>query len=92
MRIAAEAEAKRLTQEKALAEADSSLTAEQRRRIEAALAWARQAMQGDSGDRLQEAVDELGAATLPLAKILMNAVLQKTLKDKSMDAVKPEQL
>jgi Fe-S protein assembly chaperone HscA len=78
--------------EKALAEADSSLTADQRQRIGAALAWARQAMQGDSGDRLQEAVDELGAATLPLAQFLMNAVLQKTLKDKAMDAVNPEQL
>jgi molecular chaperone DnaK (HSP70) len=78
--------------DKALAEADSSLTAEQRRRIEAALAWARQAMQGDNVDRLQEAVDELGAATLPLARLLMNAVLQKTLQDRAMDTVKPEQL
>jgi Fe-S protein assembly chaperone HscA len=78
--------------EKALAEGGSSLSDEQRRRIEAAMAWARQARQSDNGDRLQEAVDELGAATLPLAQRMMDAVLQKTLKDKAMDAVKAEEL
>jgi hypothetical protein len=78
--------------EKAIAAAGPSLNEEQRKRIGAALVWSRQAMQGDSVDRLQEAVDELGAATLPLAQLLMNAVVQKTLKDKTMDAIKPEQL
>jgi Fe-S protein assembly chaperone HscA len=78
--------------EKALGECAAGVSAEQQRRIEAALAWTRQAMQGENVDRLQEAVDELGAATLPLAQLLMNAVLQKTLKDKAMDAIKPEQL
>jgi Fe-S protein assembly chaperone HscA len=78
--------------EKGLGEAGDELTAEQRHRIEAAMAWTRQAMQGDSGDRLQEAVDELAAATLPLAQMIMDRVLRTTLKDKQMEGVNPDQL
>jgi Fe-S protein assembly chaperone HscA len=78
--------------DKALAEAGGVLSPEERRRIEAAMAWCRQAMQGDNGDRLQEAVDELGAATLPLAKRLMDTVVRKTLQDKQMEEVNPDRL
>ena len=49
-------------------------------------------MPGDDGDALQEALDELNAATLPLAEQLMNAVVRATLKDKTMEAVDPNKL
>jgi molecular chaperone DnaK len=77
--------------EKAIAQ-EALLTDDQRRRIDAALAWTRQAMQGDDVDRLQEASDELAGATLPLAEIMMNLVLKATLENRQMDQVDPEEL
>src|SRR5262249_43992488 len=78
--------------EKGLAQAGARLTAEGRQRIDAALAATREAMQGNDVDRLQQAVDALGAATMPLAELLMNAVLRSTLEGKQMGAVNPEKL
>jgi molecular chaperone DnaK (HSP70) len=78
--------------EKALAAEGQGLTAEQRQRIEAALAWGRQALNADNGDRLQEALDELNAATLPLAERMMNNVVRATLKDRTMTEVNPSKL
>jgi Fe-S protein assembly chaperone HscA len=69
-----------------------TLTGEQRRRIEAAAVVVRQAMAADNGDRLQAALDELNAATLPLAEQLMNAVVQATLKGKRMEEVDEKKL
>ncbi len=63
-----------------------------RQRIEAAAEAVRQAMQGDGGDRLQQALDELNRATLPLAERLMNAVVRATLKDRALEEVNPRQL
>jgi hypothetical protein len=49
-------------------------------------------MQGDNGDALQQALDELNAATLPLAEQLMNAVVRTTLRDKEMSEVDARKL
>jgi Fe-S protein assembly chaperone HscA len=65
--------------EKMLPRAGDQLSAEQQRRIEAAIARAREAMAGTDVERLQAAVDELHAATLPLAELLMNRVATATL-------------
>ena len=69
--------------EKGLAAPNVQLTPGQRQRIEAAAARTRQAMQGNDGDALQQALDELNAATLPLAEQLMNAVVKSTLSGKA---------
>jgi Fe-S protein assembly chaperone HscA len=78
--------------EKALAAEGASLTPKQRRRVEAAKAGVREAMQGDSGDVLHAALDELNRATLPLAERLMNAVVRTTLKDRQLEQVNPNEL
>jgi molecular chaperone DnaK (HSP70) len=78
--------------EKALTEAGGLLTDAHRQRIDLALTGARNAMQGNNVDLLQEASDELGAATLPLAELIMNRVVKKTLQDKRMEEIKPENL
>jgi Fe-S protein assembly chaperone HscA len=69
--------------EKGLAASNVQLTPEQRQRIEIAAARTRTAMQGSDGDALQQALDELNAATLPLAEQLMNAVVKSTLAGKA---------
>ncbi len=76
--------------EKGLAAQGANLTAEQRRHVEEATEATRQAMRGDDVNRLHAAVDALGAATMPLAELLMNAVLKTTLKDRTPDDVRPD--
>jgi Fe-S protein assembly chaperone HscA len=71
--------------EKALQQAGDKITSEQRQRIDAAVAATRTAMQGSDVDALHRAVAELGQATNPLATILMNSVVQATLKDKKLE-------
>jgi molecular chaperone DnaK (HSP70) len=78
--------------EKSLATHADRLTFPERDRIAAAVAMVREAMQGQSVDRLQEAVDELSAATAPLAELMMNAVVQATLQGKQMENVDPTKL
>jgi Fe-S protein assembly chaperone HscA len=78
--------------EKALVEAGLVLSGAQRRRIDEALAAARHAIQGSDVDRLQEAADELSAATLPLAELIMNRVVKATLQDRQLEQVNPENL
>ncbi len=78
--------------EKGLASEGVHLPDDQRKRIDAALAWTRQAMQGGDVDHLQEATDELANATLPLAELLMNAVVRTTLQDRRMEEVNPSTL
>ena len=77
---------------KALAQEGVELSPEQRERIDAAIGAVGQAMAGSEGDRLQQALDELNQATLPLAEQLMNAVVKATLRDRQMAEVKPGNL
>jgi molecular chaperone DnaK len=70
--------------EKGLAVPGVSLTPEERQRIESAAARTREAMRGDNGDALQQALDELNAATAMLAEQLMNAVVRATLRGKEL--------
>jgi molecular chaperone DnaK (HSP70) len=76
--------------EKGLAAQGADLASAERQRIEAAMAWTRQAMQGDSPDRLHEALDELNKATTPLAERMMNAVTKAALRDRKMEEIDPE--
>src|SRR5262249_19903822 len=78
--------------DKALAMEGVVLAPEERQRIEAAQARARAAIQGGNGDRLQEALDELNAATQGLATQLMNAAARAALKDRKMEEVNPNKL
>jgi molecular chaperone DnaK (HSP70) len=78
--------------EKGLAAEGANLPAEQRQRIESAIARVRETMPGDDGNRLQQALDELNAATTPLAERLMNSVVRATLKDRAMTEVNPNKL
>ncbi len=78
--------------DKGLAQEGVDLSPAQRERIAAAAGAVRQAMTGTDGDRLQQALDELNQATLPLAEQLMNAVVKATLRDRQMADVKPGNL
>jgi molecular chaperone DnaK len=78
--------------EKALATEGANLSAEQRQRVEQAIAGTRATIAGDDVDRLQQTVDELSAATAPLAELMMNAVVRSALSGKRMDDVSPENL
>ena len=78
--------------EKALAEAGDKLSAEQRQRIDAAVALTKVAMQGQDVDALHRAVAELGQATNPLAMLLFNVAAKGTLKDKKLSEVKASDL
>ena len=72
---------------KALDQAGAELTPEQRLRIDAATATMRAAMAGTDADDLHRAVDAFGAATLPLAELLMNAAAKKLLRGQRDDAI-----
>ena len=65
--------------DKALAQAGSTLTAEQRSHVDQAAARLRAAVAGAGLADLQRTIDEFGAATNPLATLLMNEVLRKAL-------------
>jgi molecular chaperone DnaK len=70
---------------RALAEAGSQLTVEQRQRIDAATAALETAMAGTDADALHQAAAAFGDATLPLAEMLMNAVVNAALKGKAAE-------
>jgi molecular chaperone DnaK len=76
--------------EKGLASAGEELTAVQRQAIERALAAVRSAIGGEDGNRLQAALDQLAAATQPLAELMMNTVLTATLKGHTPGDVGPD--
>jgi molecular chaperone DnaK (HSP70) len=76
--------------EKGLASAGEELTAVQRQAIERAVAAVRSAIGGEDGNRLQAAVDQLAAATQPLAELMMNTVLTATLKGHTPGDVGPD--
>lgn len=75
---------------KALEQAGEQLEAGQRERIETARQRLTAAMAGNDVDQLQQAVAEFGQATLPLAELLMNSVVQATLQGKTEAEVSPE--
>ena len=72
---------------KALDQAGAELTPEQRLRIDSATATLTAAMAGTDADDLHRAVDAFGAATLPLAELLMNATAKKLLTGQRDDAI-----
>jgi molecular chaperone DnaK (HSP70) len=78
--------------EKALAAAGDELAAEERSRVEAAVAAVRAAQTADDADGLRAALDGLARATQPLAERLMNALVSATLKDKRPEELRPELL
>jgi Fe-S protein assembly chaperone HscA len=78
--------------EKALAVQGAQLSPEQRARIEAAVVQVKEKILGEDVDRVQRAVDELAAATVPLAELMMNAVVKATLQGKQMQEVDPTNL
>ncbi|HEY1377721.1 MAG TPA: molecular chaperone DnaK [Gemmataceae bacterium] len=65
--------------EKGLAAAGGEIAADERQRVEAAVAAVGTAKNGDDPDKLQRALDQLAAATQPLAERMMNAVVKATL-------------
>ncbi len=71
--------------EKALVEAGGRLDADQRRSIETAVANVRTQLAGDDPQLLRSALDNLAAATQPLAEFVMNAVVSAALKDQKPD-------
>jgi molecular chaperone DnaK (HSP70) len=78
--------------EKGLAAEGAHLTADQRQRIDAAAERVRKVLETTNPDELHRALDELNAATLPLAERLMNAVVRSTLQDKKMEEVDADRL
>ena len=71
--------------ERALAQAGDRLSPEQRRLIDTARTNLQFAMAGSDVDALFRAGAEFGNATLPLAEMLMNAVVNAALKGKGAD-------
>jgi Fe-S protein assembly chaperone HscA len=78
--------------ERALEHSGNQLTAEQRRRIDSAIAHTKTAMRGNDVDVLQKAVAELGEATNPLAMIQFNAAARAVLKDRKLADVEAKQI
>ena len=82
----------RHTEKGLVSEGETYLTPAERQRIEAAMAWTRQAVLADEPERLHEALDELNKATLPLAERIMNAVTAAALRDRKMEEINPNKL
>jgi molecular chaperone DnaK len=78
--------------ERRLPEFGDQLTPEQRERIDTATAALKAAMIGNDVDNLQKAVDEFGAATQPLAELVMNAATRRLFGGKTADALNTEKL
>jgi Fe-S protein assembly chaperone HscA len=74
--------------EKALIQAGNRLTSEERSQLDAAALALRTAIAGSDLNRLQQAIDAFGAATNPLATLLMNEVLRKSLAGSTEDSLK----
>lgn len=78
--------------EKGLAQAGAQLSAEQREAIAAAGSTLQSAMSGSDHAVLQRAIDAFGAATNPLALIVMNDVLKRGLGGENPDSLDPNKL
>jgi Fe-S protein assembly chaperone HscA len=76
--------------EKALAEAGYRLSESQRRVIDTCIESVRSQLTGDDLQILRAALDQLAAATQPLAELVMNAVVSATLKDQKPDDLSVE--
>jgi Fe-S protein assembly chaperone HscA len=72
---------------KGLESAGMGLTAEQRSTIDAAVADVEKGITGNDVDALQKAVAHLGKVTQPLAELVMNVVVQQSLKGQQQDAI-----
>jgi molecular chaperone DnaK (HSP70) len=77
---------------KALAQAGDKLNAEQRHKIDTSRAALQVAMIGSNVDSLQRAATAFGDATLPLAEMLMNTVVNATLSGKGPDKLDADNL
>ncbi|HET6575099.1 MAG TPA: Hsp70 family protein [Fimbriiglobus sp.] len=77
---------------KALVQAGGELTAEQRKRIEQATADLNAATAGTDVGALQRAVDTFGAATQPLAELVMNAAAKALFHGKTTESLDAEKL
>ena len=75
---------------KALADAGHRLTSEERTKIDATATTLRNSIAGSDLNALQTAVDAFGAATNPLATLIMNEVVRKSLSGSTEDALKEQ--
>ena len=75
---------------KALADAGHRLTAEERAKIDATETTLRSAIAGSDLNALQAVIDAFGAATNPLATLIMNEVVRKSLAGSTEDALKEQ--
>ena len=71
--------------EKALAAAGDRLSDQQRQRIDTAVAAVRRSTDTEDPGTLQGTLDELDAATQPLAELLMNEVARRSVAGKSVE-------
>lgn len=78
--------------EKALSQAGDKLSADQRQKIESTRSKLKLAMVGGDVDLLQRAAAAFGDATLPLAEMLMNTVVNATLRGKGSEGLDAEKL
>jgi Fe-S protein assembly chaperone HscA len=65
----------------------AELSPEERRAIDAAAAKLRAAMAGTDYKQIRERIDELNQATMRLAELMMNRILETTLEGKRLDEV-----
>ncbi|WP_246522868.1 molecular chaperone DnaK [Gemmata palustris] len=77
---------------KALAQAADKLTPDQRAAIASASETLRAAITGSELNVLQRSIDEFGAATNPLATLVMNEVLRQSLGGTDADDLNPDKL
>ncbi|MCE9530731.1 MAG: molecular chaperone DnaK [Planctomycetes bacterium] len=73
--------------DKAFARAGDYLSAEQRGQIDASRGNLEAALNGSDVDALHHTLEAFGTATLPLAEMLMNAVVNATLKGKGAEGL-----
>ncbi len=75
---------------KAISDAGHRLTPEERTKIDATATTLRSALAGSDLNALQAAVDGFSAATNPLATLIMNEVVRKSLSGSTEDALKEQ--
>ena len=78
--------------EKALDSHRSELDPTEVSALESVILKTKSAMQGGDVNELQAAMDELASKTAPVAEMMMNAVVKKTLQDRKPTELTPENL
>jgi len=73
--------------EKALGDAGGALSDEQRKTLDASVAYLKTIMQGDDPDAIYTAMTAANDSAMPLTEAQMDAVLSKTVKGRKMDEV-----